>query len=139
MSSRIRFESGTCYWFSGKGLFQQTLSSTEAEYVAVSEVCSEILFVKQVLEFLGVKIKTPIIVKVDNIGAIYLANSATTSTRTKHVDARYHFVREFVEDGILQIIFVKSEENIADIFTKNLSQEGHEKHSEELVTKMTGT
>jgi len=54
-----------------------TLSSTEAEYVAVSEVCTEILFIKQVLEFLGVKIAYPIVVNIDNIGSIYLAKNET--------------------------------------------------------------
>lgn len=55
-----------------------TLSSSEAEYVAISEVSAEILFVKQVMEFFGLKIDYPIIVRVDNVGAIYLAENAAT-------------------------------------------------------------
>ena len=96
------------------------LSSTEAKYVAVSEVCTEILFIKQVLEFLGVKIAYPIVVNVDNIGAIYLAKNETMGQRTKHIDVRHHFVREYIEDGIVKIVFIRSEDNMADPFTKNM-------------------
>ena len=100
-----------------------TLSSTEAECVAISEVTAEILLIKQVLEFLEQNIAYPIIVNVDNIGAIYLAKNATTSKRTKHVDIRYHFVRECIEDGIIKIIFVKSADNDSDVMTKNLNKD----------------
>jgi hypothetical protein len=110
-----------------------TLSSTEAEYVAVSEVCREILFVAQVMEFLGLTVKRPIVVRVDNVGAIYLANNQTTSQRTKHVDVRYHFVREYIEDGTVEIIFVKSKDNDADIFTKNLDGEAFWRHADKLL------
>ena len=109
-----------------------TLSSTEAEYVAISEICKEIIFLKQVLEFLEVKYEFPIIINVDNVGAIYLAKNAE-SRRTKHVDIRYHFVREYVEQGIVKIIFVKSEENIADTFTKNVNEGTYEKHNSEYM------
>ena len=60
----------------------------------MSEVCTEIIFIKQVLEFLGVKIQYPITVFCDNVGAIFLANNAKTSQRKKHVDMRAHYVRQ---------------------------------------------
>ena len=106
-----------------------TLSSCEAEYVGLSELAKEVIFAKQVLESMGFNVEYPIIIHVDNIGAIYLANNHCASQRTKHVDTRFHFVREFVEDGILKIVFVRSEENDADIFTKNTSQEIFIKHA----------
>jgi hypothetical protein len=105
-----------------------TLSSTEAEYVGVSELAKEILFVKQVLEEMGIELEYPIVIEVDNVGAIYMANNHTTSQRTKHVDTRYHFVRNYVEDGILKVVFVRSEDNDADIFTKNTIVELFLKH-----------
>lgn len=105
-----------------------TLSSTEAEYVAVSEVATEIIFVRNLLEFLGIRIVYPIILFVDNIGAIYLAEQSGSSTRTKHVDTRYHFVREYIEQGVVKIVFVRSEDNVSDPFTKNLSVNHFEKH-----------
>jgi hypothetical protein len=114
-----------------------TLSSTEAEYVAVSEVCTELMFARQVLEFVGIKIALPIVVNVDNVGAIFLANNATTGGRTKHIDIRHHFVRECIEDGIVIIHFVKSEENEADPFTKNVSAAAYKKHSQKYLEAET--
>jgi hypothetical protein len=115
---------------SGKSV---TLSSTEAEYFAMSEVVKEIMFVKQVIESMGIKLKYPIMVKVDNVGAIYLANNHTTGQRTKHIDIRRHFVREFVVDGKIQVVFVKSGDNDADILTKNTTEELFNKHTAKLV------
>ena len=111
---------------SGKSV---TLSSTEAEYFATSEVAKEVIFAKQVIESIGIKISYPIIIKCDNVGAIYLSNNYTTSQRTKHIDIRCHFVREFIEDNILKVLFVPSAENDADILTKNTTEELHLKHS----------
>ena len=110
-----------------------TLSSTEAEFVAVSDVCTEILFVKMILESLGIKVKTPITVHCDNVGAIFLSYNAKISQRTKHIDTKYRFVGEYVEQGIVKIVFVKSENNIADIMTKNTSELTFKKHKEKLV------
>ena len=118
---------------SGKSV---TLSSTEAEYFATSEIAKEIIFAKQVLESIGIKIDFPIKVKCDNVGAIYLANNYTTSQRTKHIDIRCHFVREFIEDGILKIEFVPSAENDADIFTKNTTEELYTKHALKKLIKI---
>ena len=121
---------GSCLisWKS-RGQKSVTLSSTEAEYIAVSEVCTEIIFIKQVLEFLGIKIQYPITVNCDNVGAIFLAYNAKNSQRTKHVDIRAHYVRQYVEDGTVKIIFVKSEDNAADTFTKNVSGNIFKKHA----------
>ena len=97
-----------------------TLSSTEAEYVAVSEVCAEIIFLGNLLNFLGVKIDYPITVRCDNVGAIFLSYNAKNSNRTKHADIRDHFVRQYVEDRIVKVIFVQSAENEVDTFTKKM-------------------
>jgi hypothetical protein len=105
-----------------------TLSSTEAEYVACSEAATEIIYVRNILEFCGLKIEYPILVNVDNIGAIYMADNASSSKRTKHVDARYHYVRDWIEDEILKVIFVRTSENQSDPNTKNLATEPFLKH-----------
>ena len=82
------------------------LLSTEAEYIRLLEVCQEILFMKSILEFLEAKVSYPIQVHVDIQGAIFLANNEGASMRTKHVDVQYHFVREYVKDGVVKIVFV---------------------------------
>ena len=69
----------------------------------------------------------------DNNGAIFMSENVVVSQRTKHVDVRYKFVIEFVEDGFLKIRFVRSEDNDADIFTKNLKGELHEKHMRKMI------
>ena len=75
----------------------------------------------------------PITVHVDNVGAIWLSNNRTTSERTKHIEIRTSFVKEYQEDGKIIIIFVKSEENEADIFTKNTANVIINNHQKNLV------
>jgi hypothetical protein len=113
-----------------------TLSSTEAEYFGASEIAKEVIFAKQVIESMGIQLAFPIKIKVDNVGAIYLANNYSTSQRTKHIDIRTHFVREFIEDGIIKVIFVKSEDNDADIFTKNTSEEIFKRHADKIIEEV---
>ena len=101
--------------------------------MAVSEVCAEIMLMKQMMEFLQMKVNLPILVKVDNVGAIYLASNATSGQRTRHIDVRYHFVRNYVEEGILKFVFVQSKENDADMFMKNMGEQDFIKHSEKFM------
>ena len=55
-----------------------------------------------------IKVTLPIIVRVDNVGAIFMSENASTSGRTRHVDIRYPYVREFVEEGFLKVVFVRT-------------------------------
>jgi len=110
-----------------------TLSNTEAELVAVSDLCCELLFCKQILEFIGVKIEYPILVEVDNQGAVFLARNEYMSSRTKHIDTKYLFIREYQEDGIVKIVFVKSTDNESDVMTKNASALMFKKHTEKFM------
>ena len=95
------------------------LSSTEAEYYALSEAAKEIKFISQALVSLGMKVRYPIIVKVDNVGAIFMAENITATNRTRHIEARYHFFHELIEDGVILVQFVRTKENKADPYTKN--------------------
>ena len=70
----------------------------------------------------------PIFVKTNKIGALFMSQNASTGVRTRHVDTRYHFIRENVEDGIVKVEFVRSVDNDSDIFTKNVNHEIYEKH-----------
>ena len=102
-----------------KSMRSVVLSTTEAEYVAVSEVVKEIKFLYQVLSSMEIKVPLPTKIKKDNVGAIWLGNNSGNSERTKHVDIRAHFVRSYVIDEVVTIDFVKSAENRSDIMTKN--------------------
>ena len=109
------------------------LSTTEAEYMALSEAVKELKFIVQLLQTMNIEVELPITVHVDNVGAIWLSNNRTTSDRTKHIDIRTAFVKELQEDGKIIIQFVKSEENEADIFTKNTTNVIYNNHQKNLV------
>ena len=82
----------------------------------------EILFIKSVLEFIKkMTINLPILIFCDNEGAIYLSNNHE-SRRTKHIDTKIHFIRDYVENGTVIIKFIASEDNLADPLTKNVNQ-----------------
>jgi hypothetical protein len=105
-----------------------SLSSAEAEFCSLSDAAKEIKFVYQILMSMGIAVKLPIIVRVDNVGAIFMTENVSTNSRTKHVDVRYHFVREFVEEGFVKIVFVRSEHNTSDGFTKNVTGDIYDAH-----------
>ena len=100
-----------------KGMKSVVLSTTEAEYMALSEVVKELKFIVQLLQTMNITVEFPITVHVDNVGAIWLSNNRNTGDRTKHIDIRTAFVKEYQEDGKIIIKFVKSEDNEADIQT----------------------
>ena len=120
-----------------KGSKSVVLSTTEAEYMALSEVVKELKFIAQLLQTMNIEVELPNTVHVDNVGAIWLSNNRTTSNRTKHIDIRTCFVRENQEDGKIIIKFVKSEDNEPDIFTKNTTNMIFNKHKEKLVWDKT--
>jgi hypothetical protein len=105
-----------------------SLSSAEAEFCSLSDAAKEIKFVFQILRSMGISVKLPVIVGVDNIGAIFMTENVYTNSRTKHVDVRYHFVREFVEEVFVKIVFVRSEHNTSDGFTKNMTGDIYDAH-----------
>ena len=103
----------------------------------MSEAAKEIKFVVQILLSMGIPVQLPVIVRVDNMGAIFMSENASASSRTKHVDTRYHFVREFVEDGFIRIVFVRIIDNVSDSFTKNVTGDIYEAHVKEFIADRT--
>jgi hypothetical protein len=100
---------------------------------ALTEAVKEIPFIIQVLLFMNAKIKLPVEVKVDNMGAIYISENSMPSARTRHADLRQKFTSDLQEKGLIKIDFVKSEENTSDIMTKNVTVDLFEKHVQGLV------
>ena len=101
--------------------------------MALSEVVKELKFIVQLLQTMNIEVELPITVHVDNVGAIWLSKNRTTSDRTKHIDIRTSFVKEYQEDGKIITKFVKSEENEADIFTKNTANTISQSHQKKLI------
>ena len=110
-----------------------SLSSSEAEYYACAEAVKEIPFIVEILTFMGIPVKIPVEVRVDNIGAIFMSENTTSSNRTRHMDTRWHFVNEMQANGLIKLVFVKSEENAADIATKNVTGETLERHLDKVI------
>jgi hypothetical protein len=100
------------------------------QVMLVTSMCvMEMDFVRQVIESLDFEVKLPMKMHVDNVSAIELARNYSTSGRTKHIDVRFHYIREMIEQGMLEIVFVPTNRNIADILTKNVSLEKYKSHS----------
>ncbi|WVZ84189.1 hypothetical protein U9M48_031245 [Paspalum notatum var. saurae] len=95
------------------------LSTTEAEYVAAASCCSQLLWMKATLSDFGLRFgKIPLLV--DSTSAISVAKNPVLHSRTKHIDMRFHFLRDHYEKGDIDLIHVVSANQLADIFTKPL-------------------
>ena len=75
-----------------------SLSSSKAEYVALSVAVKEVMFVIQLLGWIKISFKYPVTIIVDNVGAIFMEGNITTTCHTKHMDIRYKYINEYVED-----------------------------------------
>jgi hypothetical protein len=118
-----------------KGQKGVTLSDSKAEYVAMSEAVKEIRFIYYILSGMRSRIKLPIVVRCDNVGANFMEENSSSGVGTRHIDTRYHFVREHVVDEFIKIIFVKSDKNVAGMFTKNIGKEIYERHMKRFLGK----
>ena len=99
-----------------------TQSTTEAEYVAASEACKEAIWLGRLVTDLGIKEQTPML-HCDSQSAIQLARNPVYHSKTKHVDVKYHFIREMLEDKQIQLVKVHTTENPADLLKKGLPAE----------------
>ena len=99
-----------------------SLSTCEAEYVAVTSAVRESKFLKQLYFDLSNCAGKTINLFVDNQSAINLANNPVYHQRSKHIDIKYHFIRSEVQKNTVKLLYVPSNENIADLFTKSLSK-----------------
>ena len=93
------------------------LSTCEAEYVSLSVACQEVIYLKYLLNDI-LNDDLPTVIANDNQGAISLVKNPTKHSKAKHIDIRYHFVRECYDNELMSLIYVPSNENYADIFTK---------------------
>ncbi|KAK4258396.1 hypothetical protein QN277_007851 [Acacia crassicarpa] len=108
--------------FSWSSKKQQTvaLSSCEAEYMAAAACTCQAIWLKNILNELHQKQEGPVTIYVDNKSAISLAKNPVSHNRSKHIDTKYHFIREQVKNKVVELIYCRTEEQIADIFTKPL-------------------
>jgi hypothetical protein len=117
----FHFGQGVISW-SSKKQHIIALSSTEAEYIALTHAAKEALWIRSFVNELRGTMPLPIQVNCDNQGALALAKDNKFHSRTKHIDLRYHFIREAVEDNKIEISYIPTDENVSDIFTKALAR-----------------
>ncbi len=101
-----------------------TKCSTFAEYVAMSEAVTETLFLRNLLiDSFNLKIEKPVKIYEDNSGAVAIAKFGNFTKNSKHIEVQYHYINDNYESGVIDIIKIDTNKNIADIFTKSLCKE----------------
>ncbi|KAH9667758.1 Integrase catalytic domain-containing protein [Citrus sinensis] len=96
------------------------LSTIEAKYMAATQVCKESVWIQRLLEELGHK-QEKIFVFCDSQSALHIARNPAFHSRTKYIGVKYHFVREVVEDGSVDLQKIHTKENLADVLTKPIN------------------
>ena len=139
LSGYSTFVCGAPISFKSKMQTATTLEVTKAELVAAVSCAQDMLFEKRVLESIGLKVRVPMILSVDNKGVMDLANNWSVGGRTRHVTVRTNFLRELKEDGLLIVEWIPTEENSSDLFTKNLQGPLFERHANVFVSDMFST
>ncbi|KAJ9566357.1 hypothetical protein OSB04_002323 [Centaurea solstitialis] len=101
-----------------------SLSTAEAEYVAAAACCSQVLWMKTQLADFGYTMQR-IPIYCDSKSAIQITANSVQHSRTKHIDIRYHFIKDHVEKGNVELYFVESDYQLADLFTKPFDEKRH--------------
>jgi hypothetical protein len=106
------------------------LSSTEAEYYALSESIKELLWIKQLLEEIGMTVNDPLTVHQDNQSTMAIAMNPIQHQRVKHMDVKAHFIRDHIDKKDVELIYCPTEDMIADVLTKALPRSSHQKFTD---------
>ena len=108
------------------------LSSTEVEYIVQTHAAKEGIWLRSFMKEIQGGKEKPLTISCDNQGAIVLAKDNKFHARTKHINLRYHFIHEAVEDSKIQVKYILMDNNISDIFTKPLPRPKFAKFVESL-------
>ena len=87
--------------------------------MAMSDCSRQVVWIRQLLGEIGYQLG-PIPIAGDNQGAIFISSNPVTERRSKHIDIRYHYIREVIAQGHVEVFFIDGNDNPADMFTKNL-------------------
>jgi hypothetical protein len=108
-------------------------STTEAELIAVYEVVKEMEWMSMLLTEMGYRVRKPMTVWCDNLSTIQITKHATNHDRTKHIDVRYFYVRDLVIKKQVEVKWIETGKQTADIFTKALEPQPFLTHRNKLV------
>nr|GEW91104.1 copia-type polyprotein [Tanacetum cinerariifolium] len=114
---------GAAITWSSKKQSVVALSSTEAEYVAAAACACQVVWLRGILEELGLQQTEGTVIKCDNTSTIKLSRNPVFHGRCKHIGIKYHFLRDLVGRGTVELKHVGTKEQVADIFTKPLHQD----------------
>lgn len=114
--------SGAVAWRSKKQN-SVALSSTEAEYISASEAASEAVWIRRILEDLGFKQQEPTVIFCDNNSAINLSKNPVMHSRSKHIELKYHYIRDMVIKKQLSLKYCSTHNQAADVLTKALAKD----------------
>ncbi|GJU33623.1 retrovirus-related pol polyprotein from transposon TNT 1-94 [Tanacetum coccineum] len=112
----------TVTWSSKKQSIM-ALSSTKAEYVAADACACQVIWVRGVLQELSLKMEEKTVINCDNTSVIKLSRNPVFHGRCKHIGVRFHFLRDLVSDGVIELQHCGTKEQVVDIFTKPLHRE----------------
>ena len=126
----FKMSSGAVAWSSKKQPVV-SLSTTEAEFIAAAACACQTVWMQRVLEKLGLK-QCKCTIFCDNNSAIKLSKNLVMHGRSKHIDVRFHFLRDLANDGIVELVHCGSKDQLADVMTKPLKLELFLKMREQL-------
>jgi hypothetical protein len=112
-----------------------TLSSAESEYIALCEAATEIVFLRNLLNELGFIQKHPTVIFEDNKSCMDWANGLSNHKRSKHVNPKYHYTRQLIKHGQIQIKYCDTKNMIADLLTKSLGSKQFQNLSSKLLNQ----
>ncbi|KAK2968675.1 hypothetical protein RJ640_001578 [Escallonia rubra] len=118
--------SGAVSWSSKKQPIV-TLSTTEAEFVAATSCACQAIWLRKILEELHFKQEEATTIYCDNSSAIKLSKNPVLHGRSKHIDVKVHFLRDLTKEGVIDLIYCRNEDQVADIFTKPLKKAAFQK------------
>nr|GEZ74356.1 retrovirus-related Pol polyprotein from transposon TNT 1-94 [Tanacetum cinerariifolium] len=121
-SGSVQFLGERLISWSSKRQKSAAISSTEDEYIALSGCCAQILWMRSQLSDYGLAFNK-FLMYYDNKSAIALCCNNVQHSRSKHIDIRYHFIKEQVENGVIELYFINTEYQLADLFTKALGRD----------------
>jgi hypothetical protein len=123
---------GAITWSSRKQI-SVALSSTEAEYVALSEAAREACWLRNLYSELGLlQVGIPMLIRGNNEGSIAMAKNPQFHKRSKHIEIRWHWVRDLVQAGKICVESIRDPEQTADVLTKALPRPKYQKHTADM-------
>ena len=120
MAGRIHLMNGGPVSWSSRLMQTVALSTTEAEYMAMTEAAKDVVHLRQLIGDLVGRPKGPTVLWCDNQAAMLLSKTAQFRNRTKHIAVRFHYIRQQEERLVIRTKFIRTDEQPADMLTKNL-------------------